>query len=80
MLNVTNWLLWSFLFIRSTPNLLLFTDFSVDPPARMTYAVKELPKGGLVEVEALAVVGCGKAIVSNKEVKWLLLKRNIMEV
>jgi len=31
------------------------TDFPTNPPARATYAVKDLPKGGLVEIEAVAV-------------------------
>ena len=30
-------------------------DFPSNPPARATFAVKDLPKGGLVEIEAIAV-------------------------
>jgi enamine deaminase RidA (YjgF/YER057c/UK114 family) len=29
--------------------------FQKDPPARATYAVAALPKGGLVEIEAVAL-------------------------
>lgn len=32
-----------------------FPDFPSNPPARATFAVKDLPKGGLVEIEAVAV-------------------------
>ena len=31
------------------------SDFPSNPPARATFAVKDLPKGGLVEIEAIAV-------------------------
>jgi 2-iminobutanoate/2-iminopropanoate deaminase len=31
------------------------TYFPANPPARATFAVKDLPKGGLVEIEAVAV-------------------------
>jgi len=33
----------------------VYPDFSSNPPARATFAVKDLPKGGLVEIEAVAV-------------------------
>ena len=33
----------------------LTADFPANPPARATFAVKDLPKGGLVEIEAVAV-------------------------
>jgi 2-iminobutanoate/2-iminopropanoate deaminase len=33
--------------------------FSAPFPARSTFAVKELPKGGLVEIEAMAVAADG---------------------
>ncbi|GAB4428436.1 MAG: RidA family protein [Anaerolineae bacterium] len=32
------------------------TFFPVDPPARMTYAVRDLPLGVLVEIDAVAVM------------------------
>lgn len=32
------------------------TFFPVDPPARMTYAVRDLPLGVLVEIDAIAVL------------------------
>jgi len=32
------------------------TFFPVDPPARMTYAVRDLPLGVLVEIDAIAVM------------------------
>ncbi|MBP8974922.1 MAG: Rid family detoxifying hydrolase [Anaerolineae bacterium] len=32
------------------------TFFPVDPPARMTYAVRDLPLGVLVEIDAVAVL------------------------
>jgi 2-iminobutanoate/2-iminopropanoate deaminase len=32
------------------------TFFPSDPPARATFAVKDLPLGGLVEIEAIAVL------------------------
>lgn len=32
------------------------TFFPVDPPARMTYAVRDLPLGMLVEIDAIAVM------------------------
>lgn len=37
-------------------NAVYSTFFPVDPPARATYAVKDIPLGALVEIDAIAVM------------------------
>jgi 2-iminobutanoate/2-iminopropanoate deaminase len=37
-------------------NAVYSTFFPVDPPARVTYAVKDIPLGALVEIDAIAVM------------------------
>jgi len=43
------------LILCSSFSMYVYPDFSSNPPARATFAVKDLPKGGLVEIEAVAV-------------------------
>jgi len=40
----------------NTVNEIYARYFPSDPPARSTYAVLSLPKGGLVEIEAIAII------------------------
>lgn len=39
----------------STVNQIYMEFFSKDPPARMAFAVKDLPMGALIEIDAIAV-------------------------
>jgi len=39
----------------STVNQIYMEFFPVDPPARMAYAVKDLPMGALIEIDAIVV-------------------------
>jgi 2-iminobutanoate/2-iminopropanoate deaminase len=39
----------------STVNQIYMEFFPVDPPARMAFAVKDLPMGALIEIDAIAV-------------------------
>lgn len=39
----------------STVNQIYMEFFRVDPPARMAFAVKDLPMGALIEIDAIAV-------------------------
>jgi 2-iminobutanoate/2-iminopropanoate deaminase len=39
----------------STVNQIYMEFFPIDPPARMAFAVKDLPMGALIEIDAIAV-------------------------
>jgi 2-iminobutanoate/2-iminopropanoate deaminase len=39
----------------STVNQIYMEFFPVDPPARMAFAVKDLPMGALIEIDAIAI-------------------------
>eukprot|EP00695_Tsukubamonas_globosa_P002737 TRINITY_DN392_c0_g1_i1.p2 TRINITY_DN392_c0_g1~~TRINITY_DN392_c0_g1_i1.p2 ORF type:complete len:80 (-),score=26.39 TRINITY_DN392_c0_g1_i1:74-313(-) len=41
--------------------------FKSNPPARSTFAVKALPKGGLVEIEAIAVAAVAAEPAAKKD-------------